>query len=68
MKQYVLLLMLAMPAFCLSQGKFGGGNGQGWAMETLLNQSLAVGIAAARPEGSWEFTPIRCVRRYSLKI
>jgi hypothetical protein len=57
MKQYLLLLMLAMPAFCLSQGKFGGGNGQGWAMQTLLNQSLAVGIAAPRPEGSWEIYP-----------
>ena len=56
-KQFVLLLMLAMPAFCLSQGKFGGGNGQGWAMETLLNQSLAVGIAAPRPEGRLEIYP-----------
>ena len=46
MKRFTLLGLLALPILTWSQGKFYGGVGQGWAMETLLNQSLAVGVVA----------------------
>ncbi|MBL0019818.1 MAG: T9SS type A sorting domain-containing protein [Bacteroidetes bacterium] len=50
MKRITLFVLLALPTIGWTQGKFYGGNAQGWAMEILLNQSLAVGVLAPQPQ------------------
>jgi hypothetical protein len=57
MKRFTLIVLLALPAIGWAQGKFYGGNDQGWAMEILLNQSLAVGVMAPQPHGELGIYP-----------
>jgi hypothetical protein len=57
MKRITLFVLLALPTIGWTQGKFYGGNAQGWAMEILLNQPLSVGVLAPQPQAELEIYP-----------